>query len=199
LIEHPWEDVFIKVLLLYFPRDPKSVIDQVYFSAYAQLDGEGGRQPAYDSAALGELVRAYSLASLLDSYGDPDQVLLRATIADDRPGAYDLITSWVLYPSRGAIVQHEMKARRVNNTLEGCPSAAFLKVWLVPPFQPSVFLETLSEATDPDLLWRDLTPASPRFKVVEDAVGMTLDEFSSFHRSHPQRCLQTPLPIWPPP
>jgi len=155
--------------------------------------GNSGAEEVY-GAPYTESLQSYLLPDLLSKYGKPDQVIIRMEIAVAEPTSPDSFDIWLLYPQYGAIVLYTGPAEIIGGkTVQGCPSYSFVSLWLVEAGNNEMYQKTLEENSG----IKGLSPTPPYFKSTMDALGMTSDEFFEIYKIPTNRCIESPLEIWP--
>ena len=96
-----------------------------------------------------------------------------------------------MYPEKGLFVRYNALAERLDDKIRGCPSKAFIELWLLSPNDKDSYQEILSAN---DVTWEGNFPYS---RSVEDATSMTVEEFYQIFKEPTDSCLETPLNIWP--
>ncbi|HRJ57202.1 MAG TPA: hypothetical protein PLV64_13015 [Anaerolineales bacterium] len=147
-------------------------------------------QDRYSAAEYHELIKMYSLSKILSVYGMPSQVLIRADIYNYTQSP-DTFETTLLYPEKGIFVRYNSLAERVGDKVYGCPSKAFVELWLLSPGDGDSYQTILSAK---DMTWEENFPYS---KSVEEATLMSLEEFYRVFSKPTDNCLETPLNIWP--
>jgi len=70
-------------------------------------------------------------------------------------------------------------------------------MWLLPQGDNALYQQTLSNLTTDGLYqWKGLTPPTPYFKTIEEATGVTLEEFYQSFKEPSELCLEAPYFIW---
>lgn len=82
----------------------------------------------------------------------------------------------------------------IDSDIHFCPDDTFVDIWLTNPGDPDIYESTLAELTTP---WQGLTPPAPYFKTVDEAIGLTIDEFYQIYKEPTDQCLDSPYAIWP--
>ena len=116
-------------------------------------------------------------------------------IISAEPTSPDFFSVWLLYPTRGAIVRYEGSADVEEDIIHGCPSGTFVSLWLVNPANVKLYENTLKDATGHS----DIVTGSPYYKSTMEAIGMSAEEFYEVFKNPTERCIESPLDIWPEP
>lgn len=180
----------LKIFINYSVADATGVIDSLnVFTEVTHELGNGGFETIYDSSIYKDVLDSYSLSSILSSYGFPDQTLISMEIIQAEPTSPDFFHVWLLYPTIGAILEYTGSAEVRDGIIQGCPSDTFVSLWLVSPENSDLYRDTLEEATG--------LPSSPFYKLTNDAIGKTAEEFYSEFKEPNSLCIESPLNIWP--
>lgn len=152
----------------------------------------------YDSVLFTEWLRAYTLPTVLSEQGIPAAVMVSTDSGIGRgkhvPGFYVVL----LYPDQGILVIYTTSRQLVDGNVRGCLASAHVQMYLSPAGQPDAFTEMLAQTHQWGFLWPD-----PKdglwWKSLETATGMTLQEFYDEFHQPKDKCLETPLNLWPTP
>ena len=148
----------------------------VYMHVYRRLDEET-RIPIYENPLYDSQAYPY-LPHLLSIYGPPSEAKIAIDVDFKQ---YFLI---LYYPENGWEVMFEMPMERTGDLMIGCPSKAFITLWLWSPAYP----ETQTEL--------GLTPG-PFFEPIDKATSLTLDQFyEQFKDASNTGCLESPADIY---
>jgi hypothetical protein len=155
----------------------------------------GGYEWVYDEQAYTDLLGAYSLKSILDTYGRPTDISATIEIYLSEANAPDFMMIWLLYPEKGFIAKYTANAELNNNEIvTGCPTKSFFTFWLFPPDQNGNYNQL--NQLDPDLGY--IVPTlSERTKPISEGFGISIDDFYKIFTQPNDKCLETPYNIWP--
>ena len=137
-----------------------------------------------------EIFTAYTLPGILSAFGTPSSILIRAE-NDVIPGPVEMFIT-LLYPEQGVFVRYTMPNERKGDIFLGCPSKAFIGMWLIPPNIGDNYQDILSLQDSWEGNLYGITP-------LEEATQMTVDEFYQTFKEPTDICVQTPVDIWPNP
>ena len=135
----------------------------------------------------------YTLPSILTNLGKPTGVKVFATQTAIESGEYpfDIVLD---YPEQGVSISYEGFTKMSGDQFQLCPQDTFFTLYLWSPHYSDMSLVNNGRGRY-FIPWEYL----PRYKDVEDASGMTLDEFySKFQDQGNQNCLIAPINIWSP-
>lgn len=181
--------------------DPESSRDSDYVQmliihteALQEIE-KGSYLRAYDAKPYHEIFGAYSLQNVFAAYGKPSEIYMTVEINEAEYNSPDFVLLWLLYPEKGFIAKYTANAEVIDDEVHGCPSKAFVELWLFPPYANGDYKD--------DLLPFDMTlgyilpTPSIRTKPIFEGLDMSLDEFYQGFQRPTNQCLETPLSIWP--
>jgi len=192
-------DLDIDINLSYRPNAEQTIIEMIKISTQA-LRNVGNKTwvEFYGTSEYDELLGVYSIQDILSKYGIPTQILVRADIveinytpspADDvSPETFEIT---LLYPNQGIFVRYNARGERVGDNIRGCPTEAFVELWLLSPDSNMVYQDILSSN---DETWEGNWTYS---KSLEEATQLTQEKFYQAFRNSTDSCVETPLNIWP--
>ena len=154
----------------------------------------GGYDWVYDEHTYTDLLGAYSLKSILNTYGLPSKIFATVEIYVSEANAPDFMMIWLLYAEKGFIAKYTANAELNNEIVTGFPTKSFFTFWLFSP-DTSENYKQLNQL-DPDLGY--LFPTlSERTKPISEAFGISVDKFYTTFTESNDECLETPYRIWP--
>lgn len=187
-------DVTISTSLAYEFLD-NGIVDNISFVVGAGEENADGFVDIFDSEIYGRRVSIYMLPNILSEQGKPQAVLLSTYKGEERgknvPGFYVLL----FYPDQGLLVSYTTFRQLVDGKVRGCLSDAQVELELTPAGDPDTFAKNISKTK-----WVNLWPIptnSVRWKSLDEATSMTLDEFYDKYRQALAPCIDTPEGIWP--
>lgn len=190
LITYPRDDLKIRINVGLHSKADRRTIQVVWISTYALRELEtGGYEEVYAAPAYNELLKAYTLNSILSKYGTPTEVLVRADIYTT--GTQETFSITLLYPQMGIFVRYNMLAERLGDKIRGCPSHSFVELWLLSPEDASNYQDILLSK---DIHWEGNWPYTTP---IQEAASMSIEDFYQIYKEPTDRCLETPLNIWP--
>jgi hypothetical protein len=154
----------------------------------------GGYDWVYDEQIYTDLLGAYSLKSILNTYGLPSDIFATVEIYISEANAPDFMMIWLLYPEKGFIAKYTANAELNNEKVAGCPTKSFFTFWLFPPDTSENYKQL--KQLDPDLGYIFPT-LSERTKSISEAFGISVDKFHKTFTESNDECLETPYKIWP--
>jgi hypothetical protein len=186
------DNLFIEVDVSILRNDSNAIIKRVSLDARVlRRVGEGvdrGVEEVYGLEAYDKLLGAYSIESILSTYGAPSKVFVRL-IPAMLTSQYQSETT-LLYPDKGIVARYSNYPEFIPETawFDICPSKTFVKLWLYDPSDKEAYAADWSPDSD------ELKYAKP----IEEAAQWTVGEFYQFLKE-PNYCFSTPLGIWPVP
>lgn len=154
----------------------------------------GGYDWVYDEQTYIDLLGAYSLKSILNTYGPPSDIFAIVEIYVSEANAPDFMMIWLLYPEKGFIAKYTANAELNNEIVIGCPTKSFFDFWLFSPDTSENYKQL--KQLDPDLSYIFPT-LSERTKPILEAFGISVDKFYETFTELNDKCLETPYDIWP--
>jgi hypothetical protein len=159
----------------------------------AAPDGGWIFQDIFDSKTFGERVRAYMLPQVLAEQGIPKAVLLQTNGTQVKfGGGFEIL---LFYPERGLFVHYETQMKIIGDKVRGCFANAHVEFELSPLGHPDTYSEMLSQTQ-----WGGLWPPPTDnifWKSIEKATSMSLEQFYETFRQPTDKCIETPLKLWP--
>jgi hypothetical protein len=185
-----------RVLYLYGSDGVISLITFRVLEEQVTTDSNGNwisRQPIFGLPSFMERTEHYSLSHLLSEQGVPASVMIASSglsINRDRSIRTRLA---IFYPDQGIWAQYTtlVNEKEVRSSIISCPINAHIEMVLSPPGNPDSFFSLLDK-TD----W-GITKNS--YKPLEEATSMSVEEFYETFRNPTDRCIETPVNIWPTP
>jgi hypothetical protein len=190
-ITQPNDNMAIEIGLYYLTPPNMSHISVIAPDALSYRLKNGERDvDIYDYPPLNELIKAYTLTSVLSGYGLPNRIFIY-TLATS-PLVYFQIHVW--YPEKGIFMIYKLLAHDRGDGYQLCPAQALISGYLT---QPSVtdyqgFLLQMDEDT-----YKNFFPPTAFVKTTDEAFGMTSNQFYQLFRSPSTECLETSKAIWP--
>ncbi len=135
----------------------------------------------------------YLLPSILDTYGQPFQVLVMARPDDpQRPDiqGYPFSLSLV-YPEQGIFVEYVSRRETVGNHFIGCPEKSHIYLATWDPHD-NLYWENIVNRVGVETRMSNSIP-------LDESTSMTLNEFYEiFKNPDNTTCIETPIDLWPP-
>jgi hypothetical protein len=141
-----------------------------------------------------EIVKPYALSSVLSDLGKPSivQILTSGDKEDTMARQFRIL---LIYPNNGVLIQYISSRNFSEKTVSTCLEYKDIEMWLYPPGDAVLFDQLLEETR-----WADFWPPSDisinGWKSIDQATGMTIDEFYETFLENPEACLSTPADLW---
>ncbi len=136
------------------------------------------------------LIKSLNLQRVLTLYGKPS-ILLFST-EPDLPG--DLFLKLILaYPDNQFVLRYSKHAKISNNNVVSCGQDSVIELNIFDNREQLMSVEAIAHASDTQHLHVDTW-----HKPVEEALGMTIDEFYEIYRKENAPCITTPVKVWMP-
>jgi hypothetical protein len=190
------DNMAVEVSPFYLTSSDGNTISIISFEtrSYRVKNGEWDGD-VYGFPPYGELLKAYTLFSVLTDYGPPAQINVYAGL-DRRPGTpapWDHFDIHLWYPELGIFMEFKTSVEGVGDNYRICPSNALISGYLLEPNLTISYQDVLKGLAAE---YRDIFSSPVYVKTIEDGFGMTIDEFYQLFRSPTDRCLETPISIW---
>jgi hypothetical protein len=188
-LRYPVNDLLLDIYLEQWVLPRGNTIEKIYISTQMLRKTDNGFVEVFDSDSYNKILGAYTLSGILSGFGSPSRVLIRAENYGTYPMTeYIFIT--LIYPEKGVFVRYKIFSERKGDVFSGCPSKAFIDLWLIPPNIGDNYQDILS-------LGRGWEGDMHSIKPLEEATQMTVDEFYRTFKEPTDICVQTPVNIWP--
>ncbi len=167
----------------------------------SNAEGESWYETTWGDPQLADFSGQFSLSNILSKYGKPSEILIvtHQTALINQPLPMSTI---LFYPNHGFIVEYvangtlSLSADKVTNVI-GCPSLASPIFLLWSPSQKMGLADVVSLFSSEHLYSEGLP--SGKYKSIEDATGMNIEEFYEAFKSNTKKCIETPSHLWPMP
>ncbi len=181
------------------------VFDWLQVSIYRNINvthptGEATYEISWNDPKLAEITKPYSLSQVLSTYGQPAEVLVFTyqVAMLNRPHPLSLV---VFYPERGFMIEYvtdiTYEGAAPNLNLKNCPSLAYPYFGFWTPTE-EITLKDVASWIPGYQLNKDWLN-SGKFKTLEEATGMSIEEFYALYTNDESACITTPAEIWPMP
>lgn len=189
------DDLRLKARLAYV-YDNNGVVNYIIFQAVEQKLGKDqyGNQTAanvFDSDIFAKRVEYYSLSRVLSEQGIPDSVFIYIPRVEGQPIVAGIMEAVLIYPEQGIWVKYTIPMYSKGDIEAGCPANAHIEMTLAPSGNPDNFYMLLDQT--------DWHQTKGGFKSIEEATSMSIAEFYETFRNPTNKCIETPINIWPTP
>jgi hypothetical protein len=192
----PDGDIEVVLQLRYATSGVNRIVDEVKIITRADRDTEDGYIAAYGDEGYEYLLKNLTLQGVLAGQGAPSNIFVSMSLGIAEPDAPSMFRIWLVYTDRGALIEFSGFAQVNGSEVIYCPQLSFLQAWLIPKGD-SVGIENLLSSIS-GLDWAGMSPPSPDFSTIEEASGVSLNEFLETYTTETSDCLSTPLLAWPP-
>lgn len=161
-------------------------------------DGESSYEISWGDPKLAEITKPYSLSQVFLRYGQPAEALVFTyeVAMMNQPHPLSLV---VFYPKHGFMIEYvaDTSYERAESTLriKNCPSLAFPYFWFWSPSEEITVSDVASWISGHQLSNDQI--ALGKFKTIEEATGMSVEELYSLFTSDENACITTPAEMWP--
>ena len=158
-------------------------------------NGEPGLLEIFEITPLSKNLEFYMLPNILSQLGIPTSVVvsISATPANiDVYGGFDIV---LLYPDQGVFVHYTTQRKLFGEVAQGCFNNSSVELELFPAGDRELFSEGLDTT-----VWANMWPEpvdTPRWKTIETATSMSVEEFYEAFQKPTNKCLETPMSLWP--
>jgi len=146
----------------------------------------------YDYPEYNTLLSAYTLPHIFKTYGLPNLIYARADINDAEPTASDYFIIRLLYLDLGIFISYTMPMREKEEMFQFCPSESLIDLELTSNEVGRKYEDFFRQLGVTE--WATLNKT--HHQLLEDATGMTNEEFSQTIISSPETCFESPIKIW---
>ncbi|HCK65304.1 MAG TPA: hypothetical protein DHW49_03490 [Anaerolineae bacterium] len=177
----------------------KDVILYTGFRAYPDNYREGN---TYADEDHNNLLFAYTLPQIVQTYGLPTQTLMTADLNVSEPTSPDDFIIRVLYPELGIFIKYDMPMEIKENTYKFCVSEAIIDLTIISEEYRHNYQEFFKETND-EWEWvtsaKSISISNPFLKSTKDAIKLDDEDFYDKLISSPNQCFESPINIWPEP
>lgn len=137
---------------------------------------------------------AYTLPQIFATYGLPNLIYTRAELYMPET-AGDFFSIRLLYLDLGIFINYTMALEETENEFQFCPYESIIDLNLTSSDVGDTYGDFFQQLGVMEWFYFK----EPRYHLLEDALGMTNEEFSKTIISSPETCFETPKEIWPDP
>ena len=150
----------------------------------------------YGDREYNAFLSAYTINRILATYGLPNLIYARADINAAEPTAPDYFIIRLLYLDLGIFISYTMPMETKETTFKFCPSESLINLELTSQDVGTNYQEFFRQVGNEE--WASL-PFTTHDQLLEDALGLTDEEFYQLIVSAPATCFESPIEIWPEP
>jgi len=146
----------------------------------------------YGDKEYNVLLSAYMMPQIFTIYGLPNLIYTRADINAAEPTASDLFIIRLLYLDLGIFITYEMPIKEKGDAYLFCPSESLITLDLVPQDIGENYQDFFQQFGVGE--WTTLQKT--HHQLLEDALGITNEEFSQIITSSPETCFESLIENW---
>jgi hypothetical protein len=170
----------------------------VFYGQAMQLMDVGAKKlfgdPYYD-----ELLKSFSLSNILETYGQPEQIIIRPfpdDIGHPSPPAEYTFGFVLYYPEEGFVAEYIAVRGESGDNFVGCPTKSYathFSSWN--PSETISINESLEHFSNLDGISQ---VNISEYKNLQDVTSLSITDFyKTFKTSSSSECVQTPKKLWP--
>jgi len=145
----------------------------------------------YGDEEYNTLLSAYTLPQMFARYGLPNLIYTQAKIYKTEPTAPGFFNIRLLYLNLGIFISYTMSMEENGNEFQFCPSESLINLELTSSDVGDTYEDFFRQLGNTEWALRE-----SHYQLLEDALGMTNEEFSKAIISSPESCFETPIDIW---
>ena len=136
-------------------------------------------------------LRQYMLPHVLNTYGQPEEALIRA-FRGAPSGGWTPFHLMLFYPQQGILINYQGPSETKGTQIQWCPSKTNISLWLWSPDRKFTLEEIARHG--PNLSVEELHA----YRRLDEATGMNVEEFyTTFTNANNRICIETPANMWP--
>jgi hypothetical protein len=173
-------------------------VERVLLFGQAMQLMDVGAKKLYGDPYYDDLLKSFSLSTILEVYGQPDQVIIRPfpdDLGHPSPPAQYTFGFVLFYPKQGFVVEYISVREEEENNFVGCPTKSYITQ--ISSWDTNESL-SISEAIK---YFSNLDGISAgnisEYKQLQDATPLSLADFYNiFRRSNSTECINTSKALW---
>jgi hypothetical protein len=174
-----------------YNRNEVDTLEWLNVGTWLERSTDQGFEIVYGDPLYKKVFQAYTLQSILATYGNPSEVLVYGNL-----GRQNILQLLLYYPELGFIAMFTTPLESEGDLLLGCMFEANTALYLWSPEYRYTWSEAVSITTGGG---EDEWLKVP-FLRLDEATSMSLDEFyTTFSDPNNTSCIETPASIWPGP
>jgi hypothetical protein len=174
-------------------------VERVLFSGQGMELMDVGAKKLYGDPYYDDLLKSFSLSTILEVYGQPNQIIIRPfpdDIGHPSPPAQYTFDFVLFYPKQGFVAEYISVRAEEGNHFVGCPSKSYsthFSSWN--PDESISIREAIKYFSNLD----GISEVSfGEYKQLQDVTSLsTTDFYKMFRISDSSECVQTPKEFWP--
>jgi hypothetical protein len=149
----------------------------------------------YNYEEYNAFLSAYTLPQIFATYGLPNLIYTVADKNTAEENAGDFFIIRLLYLDLGIFISYTMGMEETEKEFQFCPSKSTIDMELTSSDVGDTYGDFFQQLGVMEWFYFK----EPRYQLLEDALGMTNEEFSKVIISSPESCFESPIKIWPEP
>ena len=125
----------------------------------------------------------------------PASVVISTSSYPSSPETYGGFDIVLIYPDQGVLAHYTAQRQIINDVIQGCSTNSAVELELFPVGDSRVFSDGLNSTS-----WAGYWPGpvdTLYWKPIEKATNMSLEEFYKSFREPSDKCIETPINLWP--
>jgi len=194
LIPFPLKSIDVGIFAGYVvPRDSELVIlNGINFEFFPK---KNSNEIVYNFEEYNAFLSAYTLPQIFARYGLPNLIYTGAAIYKVEGPAPGFFIIRLLYLDLGIYISYTMSMEEKGNKFQFCPSESLIDLNLTSSDVGDTYGDFFQQLGVMEWYYFK----EPHDQLLEDALGMTNEEFSKAIISSPESCFESPMEIWPEP
>lgn len=174
-------------------------VKRMEYSGHAMQLMDIGAKKLYGDPYYDSLLKSFSLSSILNTYGQPEQIIIRS-VPDDfghpSPPAQYTFSFVLFYPRQGFVVEYIAVRAESENDYVGCPTKSYvtnISSW------NSNESTSITEAVEHFSNLDGISKVNiGEYMQLQDVTPMSIEDFyNTFKIQNSDECVHTPKENWP--
>lgn len=161
-------------------------------------NGETSYEISWGDQNLAQITKPYSISKVFSMYGKPTEVAIftQRAVLLNQPHPISMV---LFYPQQGFMIEYVANNRSIAKSSDAtwCPDLVIPYFWFWSPSPEITRNDVLSWISGFNLYTSKNVEG--RFKSLEEATGMTIEDIYKLYIGGVNACIQTPKEIWPMP
>lgn len=186
-INYPLENSGVHIVQDFLARSSNETITLL------AIDAPYSNSQGFSYQEYNDLLSAYTMPEILATYGVPNLIFSRADINSAEPSVTDFFIIRLLYLDLGIFVSYTIPMETRENTFRFCPSESFISLKLTPQDIGDNYQEFFQQLGNEE--WASI-PYASHDKSIQEALGLTNEDFVQLIISVHDTCFESPVSIW---
>lgn len=160
-------------------------------------EGEGEyNQLTYESIYYANVMSFFTLSSVLNTYGNPSEILIRPFIAEDGDPSSTIYPFIIIliYQEQGFLIQYTSMRGEENGNFYSCPTKSLIDLSAWNPSEQVTLEEVVKYFSKSQTINENNTQ---RFKPIEEVTDLSIIDFSKIYLAPDTLdCITTPQKFW---